>query len=489
MNILFNPDYVLKPDLGRTLLLPFDTTRTEINVFDSFIHPIHAIILSFVKGDSIEETIDNASNYLNVDNTYIENFITPLINNKKEKYTKIGNKLISFPSNTIISSTKKSNKIRTYNPDSFLYKKLDLRFKRHLTPSRITLMVTNKCVTNCFYCYADRRKKVDCEIPLDRIKKIIDEAKKLNVIDFNVIGGEFFLYKYWREVLAYLYKKNYMPFVSTKVPIDEQDVVFLKNMKIKDIQFSLDTLIPEHLKDIVGVRDKYMADVKKMLYLLNKHKINTIIHSIITAKNDTIEDMNSIYEYIKGFDNIVYWRADLVGPSIYLRGKSYSDIKYNNDNVLKLIPYFKKISENSIFPIKYSSLLSVSEKKNITYHEKLKIFNNRGICSGNFSSLFILPDGKVTICEELYWHPQFIIGNIIEQSLEEVWNSRRAHEVYAFKQHNIAPSSACAICEEYEKCRSLKQVCWRDIIRAYGSENWTYPDPNCPKSPIPIFNL
>ena len=151
------------------------------------------------------------------------------------------------------------------------------------------------------------------------------------------------------------------------------------------------------------------------------------------------------------------------------------------------IPGAFRSSENSIFPIKYSSLYSVSEEKNITYDEKLKVFNNRGICSGNFSSLFILPDGKVTICEELYWHPQFIIGNIIEQSLEEVWNSQIAHEVYAFKQQNIAKNSACAVCEEYEKCRSLKQVCWRDIIRAYGSDNWTYPDPNCPKSPTPIF--
>lgn len=487
MNILFNPDYVLKPDVGRVLLLPFDTTRSEIDVFDSFIHPIHAIILSFVKGDSIEDTINNASNYLDVDKKYIENFITPLINNNDKKHVKIGNNIISFPPNTIISSTKKSNKIKTYNPSSFFYKKLDMRFKRHYTPSRITLMLTNKCVTNCFYCYADRRKKTDCKIQLDRIIKIIDEAKKLNVIDFNVIRGEFFLYKYWREVLSYLYKKDYIPFVSTKVPIDVQDVAFLKSIKIKDIQFSLDTLIPEHLKYIVGVRDKYMEHVKETLYLLNKYKINTIIHSIINAKNDTIEDMNSIYEYIKDFDNIVHWRVDLVGPSIYLRGKSYYDIKYNNDNVLKLIPYFKTTSENSIFPIKYSSLYSVSEEKNITYDEKLKVFNNRGICSGNFSSLFILPDGKVTICEELYWHPQFIIGNIIEQSLEEVWNSQIAHEVYAFKQQNIAKNSACAVCEEYEKCRSLKQVCWRDIIRAYGSDNWTYPDPNCPKSPTPIF--
>lgn len=25
---------------------------------------------------------------------------------------------------------------------------------------------------------------------------------------------------------------------------------------------------------------------------------------------------------------------------------------------------------------------------------------------------FVLPDGKVSACEQLYWHPQFIIGDL-----------------------------------------------------------------------------
>ena len=34
-------------------------------------------------------------------------------------------------------------------------------------------------------------------------------------------------------------------------------------------------------------------------------------------------------------------------------------------------------------------------------------FFSRSYCSGLFSSLFILPNGKVTMCEELYWYPKF----------------------------------------------------------------------------------
>ena len=52
-----------------------------------------------------------------------------------------------------------------------------------------------------------------------------------------------------------------------------------------------------------------------------------------------------------------------------------------------------------------------------------KEFQNRPLCEGNLSYMLVLPDGKVTICEELYWHPQFILGNITEKSIMEVWMS------------------------------------------------------------------
>lgn len=37
-------------------------------------------------------------------------------------------------------------------------------------------------------------------------------------------------------------------------------------------------------------------------------------------------------------------------------------------------------------------------------------------------------------------------------------------------------------CKDYEACRIPKQVCYRDIVRKYGTKHWDYPDVNCPKS-------
>lgn len=108
-------------------------------------------------------------------------------------------------------------------------------------------------------------------------------------------------------------------------------------------------------------------------------------------------------------------------------------------------------------------------------------FFSRSYCSGLFSSLFILPNGKVTMCEELYWYPKFIVGNILEQSLDDIWNSEAALNLYYLKQSKISDESPCKTCKDYEACRIPKQVCYRDIVRKHVTKHWDYPDVNCPK--------
>ncbi|MDY0324462.1 MAG: SPASM domain-containing protein, partial [Candidatus Carbobacillus sp.] len=65
-----------------------------------------------------------------------------------------------------------------------------------------------------------------------------------------------------------------------------------------------------------------------------------------------------------------------------------------------------------------------------SFVEKEKIFNKRAICTANISQFCILPDGQVTICEELYWQPNFIIGNILTNTIDEIWQSKKALDLY-----------------------------------------------------------
>lgn len=56
------------------------------------------------------------------------------------------------------------------------------------------------------------------------------------------------------------------------------------------------------------------------------------------------------------------------------------------------------------------------------------------------SRLFILPDGKVTICEQLYWNSHFIIGDVQRTNLKDILE-KSGHAVTAFSQNKVVDFS------------------------------------------------
>lgn len=486
MKLYLNSEYYLKQDSGRVLLLTLDNLRAKEEFVECIIHPIHAMILSFFNGVELEEGVYNAAKYLNIDELKIRSFICGLIENDKPVGVKLKNRATSvFPTRTLVF--RKGNSFN-YNPDDFKYDELDIRIKRHLTPTMITFMATTKCATDCIYCYADRSRK-NAIVDSDTIIKTIQEARELNVVQFDVIGGEFFLYRDWKKTLKELYKNNYNPYVSTKIPLDEKTILDMREVGMKDIQISLDTLLSSNMQKILRVGSPYHDKMLITLDLLNKYNVDIKLHTILTEYNSSVEDMKSIFNCIKDKCNVSLWKIDVASSTLYKAKDIFSSIKIKRDKLEDIAIYFDslkkcdmqfKIVSGDLKDIKRLSVNELlTEEKNRFYTKNRQVF-----CSGNDSSLFILPDGQVTICEELYWKPQFIIGDITKQSLNEIWNSAKALGLYYLKQSRIQPGSPCKTCNIFDKCRTeLGGVCWKEIIKAYGDSNWDYPDPHCPQAP------
>lgn len=491
--LLFNPNYTIKPDKGKALLMSRYIGRNLIEGIDdsttNLIHPIYAMILSFMNGKEYKECVENASNFLNIPYTLVAAFVNKLIDNKNSVFVKSkeNENSIFFP-NTIISLEEEKLQER-FNPNNFNYSEINLKLGRHLTPTRITLMLNNICYTDCIYCYEDKSIKVNCKIPYNRIIELIHEAKKLNVVSFDVIGGEFFLYDKWKEVLKELSECGFSPYLSTKMPLSRTDIEVLAELKIRDIQVSLDTMIEEHLTNSIRVKEGYVSKMISSLKLLEEYHIPVMLHSVLTQYNDSVEDMRSLYEVCKEYSNISDWHIVKGDKTLYPR-TDYKNIEIESDKMLKICTYLKEISERSPFPIKYPPIPQEnqsSEKDSIIITDEMKNeinkrnFFSRSYCSGLFSSLFILPNGKVTMCEQLYWNnPKFIIGDVMNNSLEDVWNSNESNSLYFIKPTDIPKDSNCHSCKDFQKCREGRQVCYRDIIMKHGKEKWYYPDIKCP---------
>ena len=486
--IILNPNYVLKPDKGKTLMMSSLVGRNrQKGISDSFtniIHPIYAMILSFMDGRDFETCIHEAAKELSVSDELIRGFTEKLIDNPLSVNIKNNNQVSSFPPNTIISVGKEECKKR-YSADLFNYSEVDLTMDRHMTPSTITLMVNNVCATNCIYCYQDKSRIVNCTIPLKRIEEIIDEACNLNVNTFDVIGGEFFLYKNWKEVLKKLRSNGFNPYISTKIPLSREDIEYLSSIGIIDIQVSIDSAIEEHLISSLAIKKGYVNKMIESLRLLEEFQIPVMIHSVLTKYNDTIEDIQSVYNIISELSNLVDWHVVKGDPTLYPKTE-YSSIEITPEAQNKIVDYLNDLNSLGKIKIKVpEKIISAQEISTDTEANNAVIYNKffqRSLCSGLYSGLYILPNGDVTICEQLYWKKRFIIGNILKNSIEEIWNSEKAKSLFYIKQEDIPEDSQCHHCKVFKECRSVRQVCYREIIRKYGDDKWYYPDPMCPFS-------
>lgn len=489
MRTILNPYYILKPDNGRAFLQVKDEVRAkESERYNIILHPIFAMILSCFDGDDYESSINRAANYLHLDKALVRKFVDKITEN--ENFIKIifDNRTVYFPPRTIIrSETEKILPRHQCRPSDFTYSQLNISFGRHQMINDVMLMITTKCKTDCLYCYATKEKR-NASLPLPLVEKIVNEAVQLKVRSVDIIGGDIFTHKNWRDIVKLLYKNGYTPFLSTKVELSESDISFLKSIGVKDIQISLDTLIKKNLLKIVRRKEDYYNKILLTLDLLEKYNIETVIHSIISSENSDVIDMKSIYDYIKNKRNIKVWRIDPATYSIPKGEENFIHYRAKSEDLQKLSDFFN--NNHFDLPVRYSSLALTTGKPAKRQIHSNDFFKNRRLCTANYSSLFVLPDGQVTICEQLYWNPHFIVGDITRQSLAEIWNSEKALNLYYLQQNTLSDKSHCKTCKYFIDCRQkMGGVCWKEVISAYGTENWDFPDPSCPFAPDPYHDV
>lgn len=487
MKYIFNPDYKLLNDKGRVMLMSkseyFPPSYGGVSQFESFIHPIYAVVLSFFNGTEIKDGIDNAAKYLGVEPDTVKSFISKLIKNENIIVSKFQSISMFFPPNTIIEFSD-NMKPGILSPLMFtINEKVDLRPKRHILPRSISLFLTPTCYTDCIYCLADRNKDTHTNfLRPERICEIIEEARKLDVNSFDITGGEVFLYPHWELIVEKLINCGFPPYISTKYPIGDDIVMKLKYLGINEIQVSIDTLIEPTIIKMVRPksRNKYVEMMKNSLRALESYDIKVCIHTIVTSNNDSIADMESIYNYIRTLNNISSWRIDEAFYSRYAK-EDWNKIRTSFKNMNTIYEYTQTITKDININID-----DEYEYESVQFKNK-EVFLKKGVrCPANYSSFGILSDGKVTSCSRFFWTPQFLIGDVRNKSIEEVWNSKEALDLWNKKKMNklsVSKSeSKCYSCERLDLCIDASRVCWSEIVDINGIDKWDYPDLQCPDS-------
>lgn len=487
---IFNNYYKLRDDLDAIVITNNDSRFADTtgrgmqekysNGFVWEIDTYMAFLISYFTGEyKLKEIIEKICIDFHKDYDEIYNSIIKLIYNEEVIYYDSDNGKLGLPINLLVenkNSIYRKDIIDNIDVDSILKNTTKHKDSRLNIPNELAILFDTKCYTNCIYCFVDKRHKIENFMSFEKIKSIIKEARSLNMRDCQIHGGDLFCYPHWKELLQTLLENNYMPYVSTKYPLNEKDIMDLKELGVERIQFSLDSIDEDQLMKILKVNKGYLKKVDDMFHCLRKYGIKFFVKSVITKYNDKIKDVKNLIDYLLTFDNMI----DLsIAPGASNLHSDFNQYRTSLENFNMIVNYVKELNDVRVDTQGITQPVS----KDLSFEEKCKAFFKGARCSGNTSSFLILPDGKVTLCEQTYWHPNLILGDITNKSILEIWNSEKAISLYNINKENMNDENPCKKCEQFEYCRKIKGVCWRIAFQSYGYDKYDYPTPNCPYAP------
>jgi len=473
MALILNPEVKLREDQGRVILFSANAPDTIGDPVFRFLYPQQAIILSLLDGS-------RALPELKADTARI--FRLPF-----EDAETVVNRLLSLPVSDsqkleellVDASTVPPASRRLYDPRQFIVraeaiKMDDLRCSR---PSSIIVLPTMRCVTNCVYCYANRRSLVSAkEFDLEFYRCLLEQAQSCDIETIEFSGGDFFCRRDAFDILEETFQAGLYPTIPTKYPLSNVEIDRLVSIGLRTIQLSIDARSPQ-LIDKLMHRQGYGMKILRTLEALGEAGIRVRTNSVLIPEN--LDEGPQLARFLASRPHVFMSNFTPYYRSMY---NHTDELFCSTDSLARFEDAFETVRQEYPDKPMFFSGLPINPYSGSS-QERRKRFQERAFCTANRRIAVVLPDGRVTACEEMYDHEGFIIGDLFEKSLIDIWNSPKARAIAYPDQRNV-PDGACRDCAQYKECHERLGRCFREAMKAYGPNNAHWPDPRCPQAPI-----
>lgn len=319
---------------------------------------------------------------------------------------------------------------------------------------KLVIKPTLACTANCPTCTC--RRELHKELRKSRMlsfedwKKILAEANNLGVETFDISGGEPTLYKQLPDLIkigrSYGWKVNVN---SNGSLITEEYAEELLKAGLNSIHISLYSPISEvhdNMRRSKGLWRKATKAIRIFAALEKKYpefKVRT--QTLLCREN------------YKSFAELLELHYKLGSHSIalaYLEGdfeKEYllneNEIRYFSENTIpKAVEFCEKLDisvrDRAIHVIKNifsENNLSISEWANGIYQPKNK---NISPCQRPKYFTILLANGDVHPCNMIEYTHEPVMGNLLENSLTEIWNSEKWND---FRENLFDKCELCPI--------------------------------------------
>lgn len=281
----------------------------------------------------------------------------------------------------------KSNLFSSANTDSFFHKPYSLR--------TIHLNLTNKCNLKCIYCYAEERSHSKNPLKPQEYYDIIDSVNLIcKNAEIVLTGGEPLLASYALDVANYAKNRGNQVHILTNGTLIDEDTAKRLSAVSDLIKISIDGSTPE-LNDFHRGKGSFSKAIKAVDYLF---KCNAPLQISMTVTKYNIKDVGAMTEK---FGSLLSFAP------LFEAGRA----KRNKLGVTGKEYYRALSSRKEINPLSYlCSALDMADKQKIMK------------CAIGDAEISISDTGDVYPCHLLHL-PQFLAGNVREESLEYIYNN------------------------------------------------------------------
>jgi radical SAM protein with 4Fe4S-binding SPASM domain len=306
-------------------------------------------------------------------------------------------------------------------------------------------------------------ERIKREITLSDWKRVIDELVANNIYSVLLRGGEAFLYPEIIELIEYINSKGVFISIDTNGTVIEKYLKNLLRIGNMHLTFSIDG--PEEIHDVVrGVSGSF----RKMYQ--NIETLNELEKESPKKISKSITFTVSPYSY-KGLHHIPDIARSLgiqtitVVPYYYITSQmaqeyeqilqktfgctAFSVKGFNHEESGIDISIFKEVyskyRENlkgiNNFPYMGSTKEGFGLDDFITWFQDTTTWAGTQRCMNVERFIDIQPNGSVNFCTDF---PDVIIGNVMENSIKEIWNSEMAQKFRNIRNEKVLP--VCVRC-------------------------------------------
>ena len=270
---------------------------------------------------------------------------------------------------------------------------------------RIYIEITNYCNMNCKFCPKTNRRLQYMEI--QDFKNIIEKIKDYTNTIYLHVKGEPLLHANLKEILEIAKQSNLDVVITTNGTMLKEKQEILENAKsIRQINISVHSF-EQNIKKQNNYLDDVLNTVKN---ITDKNDIYISYRFWNMHNEDITKNEEQIQQICKSY-NI----------------ESYDELKTNN---------YLKLKEKQ-----YINIDNVFEWPNLNNKE----CSEYGYCYGLIDQLAILVDGTVVPCC-LDQDGIINLGNILEESLEDILNKEKTKEIIKGFKENKLHEELCKKC-------------------------------------------